>query len=92
MSKDKKKRDKEDELYLASLKGRVRVQEILRRLRASSVEADLATEALDDMISEVAKQTLERIDTRMDAQDTRYRVLLVMMGAILALIGAAQIW
>ena len=52
MSKDKKKRDKEDELYLAGLKERVRIQEILWRLRASSVEADLATEAVDHMISD----------------------------------------
>ena len=61
MPKDKK-RDKEDELYLAGLKGRVRVQEILRRLGLSSVEADLATEAGDDMISQAV------LDLRVDLE------------------------
>ena len=61
MSKDKK-RDKEDELYLASLKGMVRIREILRRLKASSVEADLATEALDDMISDAVSAVADRIE------------------------------
>ena len=106
MPKDKNKRDrdKEDELYLAGLKGMVRFREILRRLKASSVEADLATQALDDMFTKAVsdlradfekglKAIKDTIDARLKAQDSKQNWLIgvaSLIAVLLAIITLAQ--
>ena len=67
MSKDKKK-NKDEGLDLAALSGMVRVRAILRKHGVSSHEADLVTEALDDMVSQAVSEIADRLEKRLSIQ------------------------